>query len=39
MLFSDSEEKLEAGRKEAAAAFAVSSRKPELPVLIKEIIE
>ena len=37
--YSDSEEKLAEGIAEAQAAFAVSGDRPEIPVLIKEIIE
>ena len=37
--YSDSEEKLAAGLAEAESAYSFSAQKPEIPVLIKEIIE
>ena len=37
--FSDSEEKLAAGIAEAGSAYTYSAERPEIPILIKEIIE
>ena len=39
ILYSDSEEKLAEGLKEAGSAYTYAAKAPERPVLIKEIIE